>query len=206
MRKISTDRYRGGFKIVDRMGVSYEPGLVYGFKTEDTVIESEAFHSLPFCSKCYPQGHVSGKRIYSFEDYKQGKNLEDAKRFGELMKKYFGIECDYYMVQSGDACYEYCDANRMSFLEWIRDKKPEWSLKECKRVGKEIGDYYEDEDEEGKEGGEEESEEENERDEDESSSEALHEDDEGKEKKEDEGKDLGDEDENESKKPKVEPK
>ena len=60
----------------DRMGVSFEPGLMYGFtpEEEDIRITSGAFMSLPFSSYCSRGGHVFGELIDSFEDYKRGKN------------------------------------------------------------------------------------------------------------------------------------
>lgn len=118
------------------MGVEYDPGVLYGFKTENTQITCEGFQSYPFCSCCYPDGHVFGEEV-CFEGLKESKFQMDDTVFGELMRKYFGIECDYYLVQAGDACFYHCDARKISFLSWIREEKPEWSLKKCKRVHKE---------------------------------------------------------------------
>lgn len=98
--------------------------------------------SSPYNLSHWPRGHVFGVGL-SFKDYKLGKIPRAVKRFGEVIKKYFDIECDFHMVQSGDVCDD-CDSESISFWSWIRGKKPEWSSKECKRVEKEIAKIIQD--------------------------------------------------------------
>lgn len=196
------------------MGVEYDPGVLYGFKTENTQITCEGFQSYPFCSCCYPDGHVFGEEV-CFEGLKESKFQMDDTVFGELMRKYFGIECDYYLVQAGDACFYHCDARKISFLSWIREEKPEWSLKKCKRVHKELAGFECDsndkdafDEEEGVDESAEEGNKKVEKDKDERSSESLQENaktnDDSKEKKDGEGKESAGGDETDSKYPKLE--
>lgn len=128
------------------MGYSYAPALIYGFILKDNTTIDE-FWSLPFNIEHYPAGHVFGVRIRSFEDYKQGIIQKDAKRFGKGMEKYFGIKCDYYMVQAGDVCEEGCNSSMITFLAWIRRLKPEWSSKLEKNF-RENGEYDDDDSDE----------------------------------------------------------
>ena len=172
---------------------------MYGFEIENFRIdECGEYLSQPISSSCGYSGHVFGEEL-SLEHFSKGKSEESVKSFGELMKKYFEVECDYYLVLTGDVCGYDCRAKKMSFLSWIRREKPEWSLEECKRIHKEITGYEcdsDDDDEEESEGedeaetgDEDEEDEKTKRNEDESASESLHEDaetkEEGNEKMED---------------------
>ena len=78
------------------MGISYYPELLYGFNIGNFIMCDYASSS-PYNLSHWPRGHVFGVGL-SFKDYKLGKIPRAVKRFGEVIKKYFDIECDFHMV------------------------------------------------------------------------------------------------------------
>ena len=131
------------------MGADYSPDLFYGFKLKDIRIWIFEFA----VSRLSEDGdhYVFGVNV-RFKNFKRGKISDDAKRFGNLIKKYFGIKCGYHMVQSADAAayghHKQRDTPCISFLSWMRLVKPEWSVEECKRVQMEITEFDEDDEDE----------------------------------------------------------